>query len=99
MPVRCFFLQKKLRFGLLQDLATGFPVPECLCRHFVLMLDLTKYHQSCPAVTIVGDVLALELEEPVDSPGITIGTWFSLLHWMFLTFWGLKWFSATGPLI
>ena len=32
----------------------------------------------------VGDVLAVELEESVENPGTTIGTTFSVLHWMFL---------------
>ena len=31
-----------------------------------------KNHQMCPAVTMFGDALALELEEPVDNPGTTI---------------------------
>ena len=32
----------------------------------------------------VEDVLALELEEPVDNPGTAVGTEFSVLHWMCL---------------
>ena len=34
-------------------------------------------------VNDVGDVLVVELEEPVDNPGTTIGTLFSLLHCIF----------------
>ena len=39
-------------FWFLQDLATGFPMAECLCCHFVLLLDLMKSHQTCPAFTM-----------------------------------------------
>ena len=45
-----------------------------------------------------GDVLAVELEEPVDDPGTTIGTKASVLHWMFLSFKNEVWFLTTGPL-
>ena len=34
----------------------------------------------------VEDALALELEEPVDNPGTTISTKFSVLHWVLLPF-------------
>ena len=32
--------------------------------------------------TDVGDAGVAELEEPVDRPGTTIGTWFSVLHFI-----------------
>ena len=35
----------------------------------------------------VGDVGVAELEEPVDRPGTTIGTWFAVLHCFRLPFW------------
>ena len=40
--------------------------------------------ESCD--TDVEDVLVDELEGPVDKPGITTGTLFSVLHCMFLPF-------------
>ena len=49
MPERCPYFS--LCFWFLKDLATGFfPMPECLYCHFVLLLDLMKSHQTCPAV-------------------------------------------------
>ena len=43
-------------------------------RHFVVLLDVKRYYQTCPASNDVEDELALELVEPVASPGTTVGT-------------------------
>ena len=40
-----------------------------------------------PCSDDVEDVLAVELEEPVDNPGTTIGAKFSVLHRILLPFW------------
>ena len=77
--------------GLNTNHATVFLMPERLSRHFVLLLDLTKYHQMCPAVMM--------LEEPVDNPGTTIGRKVSVLHIHTLfCHCGLVVFFPTGPL-
>ena len=47
----------------------------------------------------VEDVLALELEEPVDSPRTQIGTNSSVLHWILFAILVRCGFLATGPLI
>ena len=47
-------------------------------------LDEISLNASCS--NDVEDVLALELEEPVDNPRTTIGRKFSLLHWILLIF-------------
>ena len=60
----------------LASLATSFPMLECLCCHFA-GVDEESSDESCGHD--VEDVLALELEEPVDNPGTTIGTEFSVL--------------------
>ena len=44
-------------------------------------LDVESSVES--SVYDVGDLLAVELEEPVDNPGPTIGTLFSVLHCIF----------------
>ena len=67
----CFF-----RFVLVH--ATGFSV---LCCSYSLLVDAgcnVGITASCN--TDVGDVGVVELEEPVDKPGTTIGTQFSVLH-------------------
>ena len=52
-----------------------------LRRRVVAGLDQGSSDVSCG--NDVGDVLALELEQPVDDPGTTIGTFFTVLHWVF----------------
>ena len=37
-----------------------------------------EYSTSCG--NDVEDVLVVEVEDPVDNPGTTVGTWFSALH-------------------
>ena len=72
-------------------------MPECLHCHFVLLLNGgVPSDVSCS--NDVEDVLALELEEPVDNLGTTIGSKFSVLHWLFQPFWLQMWFLTTGPL-
>ena len=56
-----------------------------LRRRIVAGLDEESSVVSCD--NDAGDVLAVELEEPVDTPGTTIGTKFSVFHWICLPFW------------
>ena len=76
MPERCPYFEC---FLWLLDLATGFPMPECLYCHLVLLLN-GGVPSGVSCSYDVEDVLALELEESVDDPGTTIGTKFSVLH-------------------
>ena len=48
--------------------------------------------------TEVKDVGVAELEEPVDKPGTTIGTYCSVLHCIFLPFSYEMWLLTTGPM-
>ena len=53
----------------------------------LLVLSLLVDAGCCVGATAscdndVGDVGAAELEEPVDEPGTTIGTWFAVLHFI-----------------
>ena len=50
-------------------------------------LDEVSSNVSCN-----NDVLALELEEPVFNLGTSIGTKFSVLHWVLLPVGGQMWF-------
>ena len=83
---------------ILADHATGFTVPSrCLhffcffdfCwfmrraspysnSHFLLMRDAMSELRNTDA----GNVGVAEIEEIVDKPGTTIGTWFSVLHFI-----------------
>ena len=72
-------------FGVLLDHATCFPMPQRLYRHFVLLLlDEVSSDVSCG--NDAKDVLGPELEEPVENPGTTIGTKFSVLQRIVLPF-------------
>ena len=51
--------------------------------------------ESCD--TDFQDVVVAELEDPVDKPGTTIGTEFSVLRCIFLPFSNKMWFLTTGP--
>ena len=53
-------------------------------RRVVARLDEVSSDVSCGKD--VEDVLALELQEPVDNPWTSIGTQFSVFHWMFFHF-------------
>ena len=64
-----------------------FPDARMLVSCIVVRFDEVSSDLSC--VEDVTDVLELELEEPVDNPGTTIGTKFCVLHWM-LSHLGLK---------
>ena len=59
--------------GCLKDPATVFPL--LACWYFDVVWSSVE---SCGSD--VGDVLAIELKEPVDNPGTTIGAQFSVLH-------------------
>ena len=72
-------------------------MPECLYCHLVLLLN-GGVPPDVSCINDVEDVLALELEESVDNPGTTIGTKFSVLHWLFQPFWLQMWFLTTSPL-
>ena len=52
----------------------------------VWSLDLTLKSSVESCVKDVGDVLVVELEDPVDNPGTTIGTWSSAWHCIFQPF-------------
>ena len=68
-----------------------------LRRRVIAGLDEESSDVSCG--NDAGDVLALELEEPVDNPGTTIGTQFSRVALDSFAICGRLWFLATGPLI
>ena len=52
----------------------------------VLSLRVVEVSSEMSRGNDVEDVLALELEEPVDNLGTTIGSLFSRLHWIILSF-------------
>ena len=64
---------------------------------FVAGLDEVSSGVSC--CNDVEDVFALNLEEPGDKPGTTIGAKFSVLHWVLVPFWFRCGFLTTGPLM
>ena len=70
-----------------------------LRRRLVAGLDEEFSSESCG--NDVRDVLAVEQEEPVDNSGTMVGTWFSVLHLIFLQFFFFfqKLCLTTGPLI
>ena len=49
-----------------------------------VVAGLDEESSDVPCGVDVVDALALELEEAVDNPGTTIGTKFSVLHWVLL---------------
>ena len=68
-----------------------------LRRGVVAGLDVESSVESCG--NDVGDVLVVELEEPVDNPGTTIGTQFlcvALVHSVIFT---EEWLLTTSPLM
>ena len=62
--------------------------------HFALELDLLTTNKSFGV-----DVSDELLPELVDTPGTTRGTKLSVLHTMFLPFFGLPWLLTADPLI
>ena len=67
--------------GTVYQFKIGFGVSVFeLSRRVIAGLDVESLFKS--RVNDVGDALALELEETVDNPGTTIGTLFSVLHWI-----------------
>ena len=73
-------------------------MPQRLYRHFVLLLlDEVSSDVSCG--NDAKDVLGPELEEPVDNPGTTIGTKFSVLQRIVFAICGKLWWETAGPLV
>ena len=52
-----------------------------------------------PCGNDVGDELALEHKEPVDSPGTITGTKLSVVHTVLFPILGQLWFLTIGPLV
>ena len=64
-----------------------------LVRHFALELDSLKTN---PAMSMLTTNCSHKL---VENPGTTRGTKLSILHTIFLLFFGQPWFLTAGPLI
>ena len=62
-------------------------------------VESSRIRSCVTCVTGVEDVLAVELEDPVDKPRRTIGTQFSVLHRIFLPLFYKRWLLTTGPLV
>ena len=76
------------RAKLLRDHATGFPFLSFVLVLVVLFTGLSvdfSRDESCDEDTVGGSA-ALELEDPLDRPGTTMGTSVSVLHGIFLPF-------------
>ena len=82
--------------------AAGFPVTPHSHFHFFrlrvfsvyLLTSHTKSFDEFSEEIVVGVV-----EELVDQPGTTNGTYFNLLQSIFLLFFGELWFSTAGPMV
>ena len=84
---------------ILADRATGFPVLDrCPCYH---LLMFRNFGTGLPVLDCVyfDVVRSLELEEPVDNPGTTIGTSISVFALHFPAVVNKVWFLTTCPLI
>ena len=81
-------LDRRPYFRLLnvQNRATGHPVFACVNVDVVWLLDLTWKSSVESCGNDAGDVLVIELEKLVDNPGTKIGTRFTVLHCIFLSF-------------
>ena len=68
-------------------------------RHVVFFAGLDKVSSDVSCGNDVEDVLALDLEEPVDNPGTTIGTTFFRSAQNYFPMLGQLWYLTTSPLV
>ena len=91
------------KYGCTSVFSARSPCNLCILANVAVSVLWEIRKDTVPGGSDVGDALEVELEEPVDNPGTTIGTWFSVLHRIFLPFFLTHMvassFVCTSPLV